>query len=75
MRQYRVFRLAPRGDVLDARWIEASADEEAMEAARSFGHGSKCELWERSRLVGHTEQDSGSSADFTQCDDAICSSA
>lgn len=55
MRLYRLYRLASRGRVVDAQWIEASCDEKAAEFALQFGHGSRCEIWERDRLVGMTE--------------------
>lgn len=55
MRSYRLYRLASRGRVIDAQWVEARGDENAAEFALQFGDGSRCEIWERDRLVGMTE--------------------
>jgi len=55
MRKYRLYRLASLGSVVDARWVEAAGDEDVAEFAAQFGAGSRCEIWERDRLVGMTE--------------------
>ena len=55
MRLYRLYRLTPRGRVIDAQWVEACGDEKAAEFAVQLGDGSRCEIWERDRLVGMTE--------------------
>ena len=55
MRHYRLFRLEPRGRVIDAQWLEAAGDESAATLATQFGDGLRCEIWERDRLVGMTE--------------------
>jgi hypothetical protein len=55
MRCYRFFRLEARGSVVDARWADASGDEDAATLATEFGAGLRCEIWERDRLVGMTE--------------------
>jgi len=55
MRNYRLFKLERNGCVLDADWIEARDDEDAAMLSAEFGAGSRCEIWERDRLVGMTE--------------------
>lgn len=65
MRLYRLYRLASRGRVVDAQWIEASGDEKAAEFALQFGDGSRCEIWERDRLVGMTEPFGAGTPTFT----------
>ena len=55
MSVYRLFKLAPDGWVIEAKWIEATNDDEAAKAAIIFGAGERCEIWERDRLVGMTE--------------------
>ena len=55
MRTYRLFKLEPGGCVVDAQWIEASDDQEAARLSADFGEGSRCEIWERDRLVGMSE--------------------
>jgi hypothetical protein len=55
MRKYRLFKLAPSGCVLDAKWIEARDDEDAGTLSADFGEGCRCEIWERDRLVGMSE--------------------
>ena len=55
MRTYRVFKLDPGGCVLDAQWIDAGDDSDAAKLAIQFGGGTRCEIWERDRLVGMSE--------------------
>lgn len=65
MRLYRLYRLALRGSVIDARWVEACGDENAAEFAAQFGAGERCEIWERDRLVGMTEPFGAGTPTFT----------
>jgi hypothetical protein len=55
MGTYRIFKLAPGGCVIDAQWIEAKDDAHAANLAMEFGDGTRCEIWERDRLVGMSE--------------------
>lgn len=55
MRTYRVFKLDLGGCVIDAQWLEASDDTNAAALATEFGQGTRCEIWERDRLVGMSE--------------------
>jgi hypothetical protein len=48
---YRVYCFDGLGKVWTAEWIEASTDEEAIQAIRTMDVGIKCELWEGKRLV------------------------
>ena len=41
--------------MLDAKWIEAGDDLDAATFATEFGDGTRCEIWERDRLVGMSE--------------------
>lgn len=55
MRTYRLYKLDPGGCVRDAQWIEARDDQDAAKLSADFGEGSRCEIWERDRLVGMSE--------------------
>ena len=49
---YRLYRLDGAGKITSADWIDAEADEQALEQARDHAGGGRFELWERERLVG-----------------------
>jgi hypothetical protein len=48
---YRLYRLDGAGRILNAEWIEAAGDDEALADARSRGESGSFELWERDRLI------------------------
>lgn len=53
MPAYRVYRLDGDGRISGADWIEAAADDSALEEAQRQSEGSsRYELWQGSRLVG-----------------------
>jgi hypothetical protein len=51
LKTYRVYCYDGARNIVTADWIEAASDEEAIAEARAKGFGSKCEIWEGSRLV------------------------
>jgi hypothetical protein len=48
---YRLYRLDGAGNISSAEWIEASADNDALDQASKLTDGASFELWERGRLV------------------------
>lgn len=62
MPAYRLYRVDGAGRIVSAEWLEAADDDSAVEAARVSGNGSRCELWQRQRLVARLNPD-GSSSD------------
>jgi hypothetical protein len=48
---YRLYRLDGAGKITNAEWIEASADGDALEEAKSRCNSGSFELWEKNRLV------------------------
>jgi hypothetical protein len=52
MAEYRLYCLDGAGRISLADWIDADSDEEAVAQARRLERGgSKCEVWQRNRLV------------------------
>jgi hypothetical protein len=49
---YRLYRLDGAGKIMSADWIEADADEQALDHARERADSGRFELWESRRLVG-----------------------
>ena len=52
---YRVYCFDSAQSILSAEWLEAADDEEAIAIATAAGFGSKCEIWQGSRLVAQLE--------------------
>ena len=48
---YRVYCYDGVHKVVSVDLIEAADDDDALEQARAQGFGSKCEIWERRRMV------------------------
>jgi hypothetical protein len=48
---YRVYCFDGAHAIVTADWLDAASDEEAIAKAKARGFGTKCEIWERSRLV------------------------
>ena len=49
---YRLYRLDGAGKIVNAEWLDADADDEALRSARAMVDGSSgFELWERRRLI------------------------
>jgi hypothetical protein len=56
MATYRLYCLDRLGSISLADWIEAPDDEDAVRQAHELKNGSsKCEVWERRRLVASLE--------------------
>jgi len=51
MREYRLYCLDGVGKFTKVHEIEAESDEEALDAARAMKLPTKCELWQRDRLM------------------------
>jgi hypothetical protein len=49
---YRLYRLDGAGSIVSADWLDADADEAAIEQARERAGEGRFELWQRNRLVG-----------------------
>ena len=54
-KSYRVYCYDSAQAMLSAEWLDAATDEEAIAKASAAGFGSKCEIWEGSRLVAQLE--------------------
>ena len=53
MADYRIYCLDISGHINLADWIDADSDEEAIRKARELKpEAHRCEVWEKSRLVG-----------------------
>ena len=53
MADYRIYCLDGAGNIGFADWIQADSDEAAVSQAREIKpDGRKCEIWQKSRLVG-----------------------
>ena len=55
MEGYRLYRLDGVAKVASAEWIEADDDDDAIEVAKAKMDGHSWELWDRKRLVIHTD--------------------
>lgn len=51
MSAYRLYRVDGAGKILSAEWLEAANDESAVAQARTCAEGTRCEIWQRERLV------------------------
>jgi hypothetical protein len=54
---YRVCCFDAANAIVTADWIEAVSDEEAIAKATARGFGTKCEIWQDSRLVASLENE------------------
>jgi len=54
---YRVYCYDGAHKVVTADWLEAASDDEAIAKAKARGFGTKCEIWERSRMVASLEDE------------------
>ena len=52
MPTYRLYKLDEAGKFAAAEELEASDDDEAMQAARTTEHAFACEVWLARRLIG-----------------------
>lgn len=49
---YRLYCMDGTGRIDLAEWLDASSDEEAVRQAKKLKNGAtKCEVWQRNRLV------------------------
>jgi len=48
---YRIYRLDGAGKIINAEWIDADSDVEALRRAEVRAQGARFELWERNRRV------------------------
>jgi len=55
---YRLYRLDGAGKISSAEWVDAHADQDALEQASKLTDGASFELWERGRLVNSSDGDS-----------------
>ena len=55
MPDYRLYCLNNHGRIVKAHDVEARNDEEAIAAAKDMQLPSKCELWDKDRLVAEIE--------------------
>ena len=60
MPNYRLYRLDGAGKIMNAEWIEAGGDEDALVEARQRSDAGSFELWEKNRLVERYRPDSSS---------------
>ena len=60
MPNYRLYRLDGAGKIMNAEWIEAGGDEDALAEARQRSDAGSFELWEKNRLVERYRPDSSS---------------
>ena len=51
MPNYRLYRLDGAGKIMNAEWVEADGDENALAEARQRAAAGSFELWEKNRLV------------------------
>jgi hypothetical protein len=51
MSEYRLYRVDGAGRILSAEWLEAADDDSAVAEARTCAEGTRCEIWQRDRLV------------------------
>lgn len=59
MQTYRLYCLDGVGKVASAEWIEADADESAIDIAQTLRGSRSCELWQGNRLVMRIGSGSG----------------
>lgn len=55
MPSYRLYCLDSKGHFKEVHAIDASDDQEAVIAARTLNLATRCELWDRARLVSILE--------------------
>lgn len=48
---YRIYCYDSARRIVTQDWIEAVSDDDAIAKAVAMGFGTKCELWDRDRLV------------------------
>ena len=60
MPNYRLYRLDGAGKIMNAEWIEAGRDEDALVEARQRAAAGSFELWEKNRLVERYRPDPSS---------------
>lgn len=54
---YRLYRLDGAGKIVSAEWIEAPADEHALNEARQQAGDDHFELWQHKRLVSSSREE------------------
>ena len=55
IKTYRIYCYDGAHAIVTADWIAAGSDEEAIAKAGARGFGTKCEIWDASRLVASLE--------------------
>ena len=55
MPAYRLYCMSDEGEIIASHWIQASSDEDAVEAAKKEYVDRRCELWIGDRLVAEFE--------------------
>jgi hypothetical protein len=56
-RTYRVYCYDAAHKILTNDLLEAASDEAAIAEAKAMGFGTKCEIWEGTRLVAQLEDE------------------
>ena len=54
---YRIYSLDTARRVVSGDWLEANGDAEAIAKAEATDFGTKCEIWDGTRLVAQLEQE------------------
>jgi hypothetical protein len=57
VKTYRVYCFDAAQKNVTADFIKAASDEEAIAKAEAAGYGTKCEIWDGSRLVAELESE------------------
>jgi hypothetical protein len=52
---YRIYCFDAANKVVTADWLEAASDKAAIALAEAQGFGTKCEIWDGTRLVAQLE--------------------
>lgn len=53
---YRLYSFDAARKIVSADWLEAADDSDAMVKATAAGFGSKCEIWDGSRMVAQIDE-------------------
>lgn len=55
MAGYRLYKLDGVGNIAEAKWLDASDDDDAVRQARDHDPQFACEIWAGDRLVARVE--------------------
>ncbi len=59
LQTYRVYCFDGARHIVTAELVEAANDAEAVTSAEAAGFGSRCEIWQRDRLVARLAEAGG----------------